>query len=130
MYRWVDHTAEIELLIEADRPEAVYADAASAVGELVGPAAEDEPVARPIALAASDRASLLAAFVDELVFLVETEGLVPEGVADVHLEDARLDAEVRGRRGRPAHLIKGATLHRLAFDCDAGGCRATVVLDV
>ena len=69
-------------------------------------------------------------WLEELVFLAETEDLVPEDVERIELSEHRLVATVRCHRGRPRHLVKGATYHRLAFERAAGGFRATVVLDV
>ena len=65
-----------------------------------------------------------------LVFLVETEYLVPEGVGLIELSDHGLVASVRGHPGRPRHLVKGATDHRPAFERSGRGYGARVVLDV
>jgi SHS2 domain-containing protein len=130
MYWWVEHTAELELRIEAPTPTRVFEDALVAVGELFDDGEPGEPVTREVTCAATDRPELLAAWIDELVFLAETEDFVPERVRSIMLEGARLFAVTRGRRGKPRHVVKGATYHELAFDCSTHGCRATVVLDV
>jgi|SRR5215213_6291007 len=135
VYRWVDHTAELELAIEAASAEAVIAEAAAALRELlVGGDARDgsgEPAgARVVEVAAGDRAALLAAFVEELVFLAESEALVPTAVRAVELGATRLRAEVELERGDPPHLVKAVTYHRLAFEPAGDGYRATAVLDV
>lgn len=77
-----------------------------------------------------DRGALLVAWLDELVYLAETEDLVPDELGELELTDAGLRAEVGFRRAAPRHLVKGATYHRLAFDPTPSGMRATVVLDV
>jgi SHS2 domain-containing protein len=130
VHRWVEHTAELELRIEAATPAAVFEDAVRAVGELLEDDEWGEPVAREVTCGAADGAALLAAWIDELVFVAETESLVPERAEHIAIEGNRLFAVVRGRRGDPRHVVKGATYHRLVFDCDADGCRAAVVLDV
>jgi SHS2 domain-containing protein len=129
VYRWIDHTAELELEIEADSAEAVIGDAVAALRELLG-GGEGAVVARVVEVAAGDRAALLAAFVEELVFLAESEALVPAGVRAVDLGETRLRAEVELERGDPPHLVKAVTYHRLAFERDGDGYRATAVLDV
>jgi SHS2 domain-containing protein len=73
--------------------------------------------------------ALLATWLDELVFLAETEGLVPER-ADLALEGLELSALVRGRRGDPRPLVKAVTLHRLRLKHEDGVWRGRVVLDV
>ncbi len=46
------------------------------------------------------------------------------------LTAAGLDARVRAHLGRPRHIVKGATYHRLRFEQVDGEYHATVVLDV
>jgi SHS2 domain-containing protein len=128
MYRFVDHTSELELEIEAGSAEEALGDALRAFAELAGPA-HGEEVERRIVLEASDLSALLATWLDELVFLAETEGLVPES-ADLALEGLELSALVRGRRGEPRPLVKAVTLHRLRLKLEDGVWRGRVVLDV
>ncbi len=128
-YRWVEHTGEVQVEIEAATEEAVFKDAARALGELLADAG-GEPVSRQVTLDGHERAALLVDWLDELVFLAETEGLVPEAVGRIELSARGLVAAVRCRRGSPRHLVKGATYHRLEFKRSRHGCRATVVLDV
>jgi SHS2 domain-containing protein len=130
VYRWVDHTAELELEIEAETPEAVIAEAAAALRELLGGGDGQAAGARPVEVEAGDRAALFAAFVEELVYLAESESLVPTGVGAVELGARRLRAEVELERGEPPHLVKAVTYHRLAFEPRGAGYRATAVLDV
>jgi SHS2 domain-containing protein len=129
VYRWVDHTAEVELEIEADSEREVFADALVALADLLGTAGEgNEP--RAIELNAADRPALLAAWLEELVFLAETEGFEPLRLEALELDDDSLRATVRGRLGEPPHLVKAVTYHRLAFAPAASGYSARVVLDV
>jgi len=130
VYRFVDHTAELELQIEARDEAGVYAEALAAFAQLVGRGRRGVVLRREVAIEAPDRPALLAAFVDELVFLAETEGLVPERLAELELRGGGLRAVVEGRRGTPAHLVKGATLNDLRFAPADGSWRARVVLDV
>ena len=129
-YRWVDHTAELELHVEAVTDEGVFEDALRALAELVGEGQRRDHVEYDVSLVAADRATLLAGWLDELVFRAEVEGLVPEAVERLELGDDRLAATIRGHRGEPRHLVKGVTYHRLAFDRDDDRVHACVVLDV
>jgi len=128
MYRFVEHTAELELELEADSAEGVLQEALRAFGELAGPA-RGEPVERRVDLQATDLPALLAAWLDELVFLAETESLVPES-ADVAVSGTRVKGLVHGRRGEARPLVKAVTLHRLRFGRQDGAWRGRVVLDV
>ena len=129
-YRWVDHTAEVELHIDADSEDAVFEDALRALAELVRDGRGPDRVSYDIAVSAPDRATLLAGWLDELVFRAETDGLVPEAVERLQLGDSDLAATVRAHHGEPRHLVKGVTYHRLSFDREGDRVRAVVVLDV
>lgn len=131
MYRWVDHTAELELELAAATPEAVLAEALAAYAELVaeGAAAAGEPVVHAVDLSASDLPALLVDWLAELVFLADTEGLVPEG-ASLELDGVRLRATVRGRRGTPRPVVKAVTYHSAELKRAGAEWRGRVVLDV
>ena len=79
-----------------------------------------------------DREALLAAWVDELVFLSEMHKRVWTHVRVERAEDTEAHAVVRGKR--PSRLqtqVKAATFHDLSIvDRASGGLEATLVLDV
>jgi SHS2 domain-containing protein len=129
-YEWIDHTAELELRIEAPTEAAVFEHALQAVRELLVDSDSGESVSRELVIEADDRAALLAAWIEELVYLAETEGLVPERVTAIQLHGGGLAASITASSAEPPHLIKAATYHRLQFEPSNGGFRATVVLDV
>jgi SHS2 domain-containing protein len=130
-YRWVEHTGELELEIEASTEEGVFVDALQALAELLADDGRGDRVWREIEVAGPRaRAVLLLEWLEELVYLAETECLVPERVEWIEVSDAGVVASVRCHRGSPRHLVKGATYHRLAFARTRDGFGATVVLDV
>ena len=126
--RFVEHTAELELELESDSAEGALEEALLAFAELVGPG-DGEPAEHRIDLEGRDLPSVLASWLEELVFLSDTEGLVPED-ADLRLDGLRLTGVVRGRRGSPRPIVKAVTLHRLRFGPRDGVWRGRVVLDV
>jgi SHS2 domain-containing protein len=148
MYRWVDHTAELELRLEAETQEAVFEDALAALRELLVERMAEAPgerARRELHASSPDRATLLAEWLSELVYLVETEGFVPERVDRISITPSPsrtppreslanraydLDASVTGTIGSPPHLVKAVTYHRLEMTERDGEWRATVVLDV
>jgi hypothetical protein len=138
-YRWGEHVGELELWVEAGDEADVYAEALRALGELLAEPAASEPAAGRLEPAAAqfdvtaegeDRAVQFAAWLEELSFLAETEGFVPEAVEELALERDRVRARVVGHRGRPPHLVKAVTYHRLSFERTENGWRAVAVLDV
>ena len=128
-YGWGEHTGELELWVTASSEREVFEEAVRAMAELLDDEG-GERQSRDVAVAGADRAGLFAEWLEELAFLAETEGFVPERAEEVVLAPAGVTARVVGHRGAPPHLIKAVTLHRLAFEPDDGGWRARVVLDV
>jgi SHS2 domain-containing protein len=128
VYRFVEHTAELEVELEADSPEGVLEEARRAFAELAG-TGDGELLERRVSLQTADLSALLAAWLEELVFLADAEGLVAEA-ADLVLEDTTLTGVVRGRHGLPRPLVKAVTLHRLRFRQEGASWHGRAVLDV
>ena len=130
MHRWIEHTGEQELVIEARSCEAVFSEALAALGELIADERDGERITREVRLAESDRPALLAEWLNELVYLAETDGLVPEGVESMELSENGLRATITGVRAWPRNLVKAVTYHRLELARHGDVWRARVTLDV
>ena len=102
----------------------------AAFAELVRGDGEGVPARHEVQLEAADRAGLLAAWLDELVFLAETADFVPERVEVIDAGETTLTAVVEGRRADPRALVKAVTYHGLVFERSETGWRARLVLDV
>jgi SHS2 domain-containing protein len=129
MHRFVEHTGEVELEIQAPTEAGVFAEAVAAFGELLE-GGNGERARHEIAVSAGDRAALLVDWMNELVFLAEVEGFVPERLSSLELRNGGLAATVDGRRGNPPHLVKAVTLNDLKLERTDGCWQARVVLDV
>jgi SHS2 domain-containing protein len=130
VYSWVEHAAGLELRIEAPTEAAVFADALQAFAELVYDGGRDSE-REEVELEAPDRAALLAEWLNELVYLADVRGFVPEHLADLRLDGNRLRATLRGHRGEARPVVKAVRLEGLMHEYDdALGWRARVVLDV
>ena len=130
MFRWIEHTAELELELEARTESQIFGDALAAFAELAGDGGGPR-LEREITVEAADRAMRLVAWLEELIYLSETDGFVPERIDSLQLDGGSLRARVSGRAGQPAHLVKAVTLHRLELaEREDGGWRGRVVLDV
>jgi SHS2 domain-containing protein len=130
VYEWVEHTAELELRLEGATADQVFADATAALGELLGEAPGGEPARHTVSVEAFDPPALLAGYLEELVFLAETRGFVPERLAELEVVGESLRAVVEGRLGAPPPIVKAVTYHRLSMTPRDGRWHATVVLDV
>jgi SHS2 domain-containing protein len=134
VYRWVDHAAELELEIEASSKRAVFEQALAALGELLAERAEVDGSGATtrfaVTASAPDLPTLLAEWLNELVYLVERHGLIPEQVELLELSEVALEATVSGRLSSPPHLVKAVTYHRLEMSEEGETWRARVILDV
>ncbi len=130
MHEWRSHTAEIELVIETASEEEVFVEAAAAFGELVGRDGGGAPTRREVKVEAPDRETLLVQWLEELVFLADTESFVPEGAQELRLDETTVQATLVGRHAAVEPLVKAATYHRLRFAHEDGTWCARVVLDV
>lgn len=131
MYRWIEHTAELELSIEAETEAAIFEEALAAFKELVANEDRGESKRHEIELDEEGMDELLADWLDELVYLADVDDFVPERVTRLELEGGRLRATVQGHRGKPSALVKAVTRHRLLLEpAGENGWRARMVLDV
>jgi len=136
-YREVDHTADWALRVWAPTLAELFVDAARGMYDLVG-AAPDVAAAeaagtvrREVVLTAGDYESLLVAWLQELLYFTESEGLVFDGFKIEALAPTELRAEIAGRpMERPVKVIKAVTYHNLALSTTDSGYEVTVVFDV
>jgi SHS2 domain-containing protein len=129
---FVDHTGELELLVSDATLEGLYAEAVRGLAREV---AEEEPAGgeeeRALELHSSGPDTLLADLLNEVVFLMETEGFLPSRLVVHEVAGGRLRGTLAGRAGldvRP--LVKAATYHDLRVWREGGLWRARVILDV
>jgi SHS2 domain-containing protein len=129
-FRWVEHTGELELELEAASEQGIFEAGLDAMRELMSDGETPQRLEASVTLTGEDRAVLIADWLGELAYLAETRGFVPDRLDVFELADDGVRALVQGWEGDPPHLVKGATYHRLRFERGERGWRARVVLDV
>jgi len=128
-----DHISEVRLRVGAASLGELLAEAGRALArlQLRGAAPRAGGEWRTIEVSAGDRAALLAEWLNELIFLAETERWVAAEFEVESAGDRRMRARARGMRlERVPGLVKAATLHRLRVVDVPGGLEGDVVLDV
>ena len=131
-HSFVEHTSEVELRLEAPTLAALFVEAGRAVAELMlGEATGPETVTEQVTVTAPDRAALLAAWIDELVFRAETRKAVFTRFDVTRVDESEIAAEIRGI-AEPVikTAVKAATFHELRVAEENGRWVASVVLDV
>jgi SHS2 domain-containing protein len=129
-HRFVEHVGEVELELEGSSEADLYVEAVAAFRELVDSATRHGAAfQREIVLPDAEPSLLLVDWLNELVFLAEVEGFVPERVERLELVQG-VRGTLTGVHGRPRHLVKAATLHDLELSNRGEVWHARVVLDV
>jgi SHS2 domain-containing protein len=132
-HRFVEHTGEIELRLEAADFASLLEEAAHALADVMAEDAGGAPTlgAEHVEIVAADRVSLLVDWLNELVYRSEVNKCVYDDVRVHRANDRKLEAALRGREPRaPRTAVKAATWHRVRVADTASGLEATVVLDV
>jgi SHS2 domain-containing protein len=133
-YRFLEHTAEVGIEATADTLEETFEAVGEAVAELLGAWFPGEGRGRPVSVEAADREALLAAWVDELLYLHDSEDVVFGGFQVDDVQDGHLDAGVfsapRGARELEGVGVKAATYHRLEVGRGGDGWVVRLYVDV
>jgi protein archease len=130
----LEHTADVGLSLEGATLEEVFQAAGEGFATILGewfPGVGEE---REVEVRAVDNAGLLAAWINELLYLQDAEDAVFGGFHVTRVADGALEAVVRiaprAERELEATGVKGATYDRLRLERGSGGWTADVYLDV
>lgn len=133
-YREVEHTADWALQVWAPSLPELFVDAARGMLALAGHTPDPGPPApeawRPIEVSADDAEALLVSWLQEVLYLLEAEGVAGDHYRMLALDPTHLRAEVAGQPARIDKVIKAVTYHNLAIRATPAGYDVTVVFDV
>ncbi|MGD2135451.1 MAG: archease [Gemmatimonadales bacterium] len=135
-YRFLPHTADVRVAVEAPTFEALLAESAAVLRELLAGTSEvAEREERWWRAEGGEHAELFGALLRELLFQFHSDGFIPRTVI---VDEVRRGA-ARGRafgerfdqaRHEPQPEVKAVTRHGLVAEPSARGWRAEVVFDV
>ncbi len=135
-FREIEHTADVELEVWGADIPTLFIEAAKGMYHLSqieqsGEGDVQEAQSRSFTVKGTDLESLLVAFLSELLFYLETEGIAFDAF-DLQLQnDHRLQAQLEGsfieRRNRE---IKAVTFHNLSIEETESGWQVRIVFDV
>lgn len=130
---YVEHTADWAMQVRARDLAELFSQAALGLAQLLTDELESLPrtVTREIELTSVDVESLLVAWLGELAFWAETEGLVfpTIDIRAIHAEELRA-VVTGGPADELLNHIKAVTYHDLEIVPVPGGLETTVVFDV
>lgn len=127
----VEHTADWELLVWAKDVPGLFEQAAKGMMKLAGMVLQNGyRVVKQLEFEEEDLESLLVAFLDELLFYSEVEGL---GFEEFEIRLAGRQLSVQAKAAPLAELkkeIKAVTYHRLSLEHHGQGYQVSIVFDV
>ncbi len=128
----IEHTADWAIRVQAPNPSTLFEQAALGMSNLIGSAnPQTEEVVRPITLQAADLESLLVGWLEELLFILETEDLMLTRSNVQVLSDTQLLATVEMRPVNERWKeIKAVTYHDLEIKPTSKGFEVVIVFDV
>lgn len=128
----IEHTADWAIRIQAPNPSTLFELAAQGMVNLIGKAdPETEELVRPITLQATDLESLLVGWLEEQLFILETEDLILTRSSVQILSETQLLATVGLRPVKERWKeIKAVTYHDLEIKPTSKGFEVVIVFDV
>lgn len=128
----IEHTADWAYLVRGKSLAELFIQAALGLYSLVGMQLTPEAqITRSIQLKEIDYESLLVSWLNELLYLHESEGLGFKQLEIQHLDQTSLQAQITGAPTQQwLKDIKAVTYHNLAICQTASGLEVTLVLDV
>ncbi len=131
-----EHTADIGLVARGRSLEEVFVHAAEGLVDLiVDPKGLTESQRLTVDVSAADREALLVAWLNELLYHLDTRSFLPRRCVITRIGDTELSAELAGDtvdRSRHAvrRMVKAATYHGLRLAHTDGRWEARVILDL
>lgn len=130
-FQEVPHTADWAMKVWAEDIQSLFGEAALGMNSLSGLRLAPAPrVSRGFVHTAPDEESLLVAFLSELIYLQEQEGLGFENF-ELELQPTRLHVQMAGSPVISIEKpIKAVTFHNLRISRTERGCETEIVFDV
>jgi SHS2 domain-containing protein len=135
-YEFIDHTADLGFIVRAGSRKELYEKTARAVFDII----VDLPTVRqdviqPVEVSGDDREQLMVNWLNELLFLYETRGMLFRSFDIKEINDNHLKAECSGESYRAGvhrikKEIKAATYHQILVSEDRDGWTLRIIFDI
>ena len=136
LYEVFEHTADIGLHAYGQTLPELFTNAAAGMESLmVAPAQIEASVSREVRVDGHDLVSLLVSWLNELIFLFDTEYLLLCQFEITDFTDTHLQAIVRGEpynadRHDLSSAIKAVTWHEASVEPTSEGYKARIIFDI
>lgn len=134
-FELLEHTADIGIAARGENLADLFRAAAEGLRFIVTSAPCCAEQKRHLFLQGHDVEELLVTWLQEILYLLESEQFLPAAFDIESITPTSIEASLTGTRLDPAHQqlereIKAVTFHRLAIHQHEHGWRATVYLDI
>ena len=131
----IDHTADVGIVAYGADVRQAFANAARALFSLITELDDvAEVLHRDVELTATDEEGLLVAWLNELIYIFDTENIIFKRFDIIKLNNTQLKARSYGEKvDKSKHKlktgVKAATYHMLKVD-KGDGCQVQVLFDI
>ena len=135
MIRYIEHTSDVGFEVEEETLEKLFSSSAIAMyGFMIDPFEIEPSITRDVDIQSEDHESLMFDWMDELIFLFESEKIVYNKF-DLIIKDFHMVGRCKGGffdpfRHETGIVIKAVTYHMMEVKKRDGIWNARVVLDV
>jgi SHS2 domain-containing protein len=132
----IDHTADIGIIAYGSDIKQLFSNAALALFSLITePESIKEKLQRDLEIISEDKDNLLVEWLNELIYLFDSEHILFKRFKIEILGSNQLQAICYGEKFDPSRHrikigVKAATYHMLKVDEDSSGYRAQVIFDI
>jgi SHS2 domain-containing protein len=134
-FELIDHTADVGIIAHGASINQAFANAARGLFSIITDLDDIREVThRDIKATATDQESLLVAWLNELIYLFDTENIIFNRFDITRLNNTRLEARIYGEkvdtsRHKLKTGVKAATYHMLKVE-KSNGYQAQVLFDI
>ena len=133
-YEFLEHTADVKFRAKGDSKEDMFVSCVNALNETIrGDIKILEQVEREVSVVGKDVEELLYNFLEEFLFLLDSEGFLVAGVKDVVIEGMGLRCIAMGDKAENYKFtndVKAVTYSEMVVREEKGEWVGEVVLDV
>ncbi len=135
-YKLLDHTADIGIIVSGKDVSEAFDNAAYAMFDILADIDKvEETDSLDLQVSAASVEELLVAWLDELLYIYETERFICSRFVINDISDTSLNASVFGEKIDPTRHeikteIKSVTYHQLKVERPDDGWKAQVIFDV
>lgn len=130
-FKFLEHTADVKFRAYGNSIEEAFSNAALALGETMTKDTRIKAkIKKRVKVEGKDDSALLYNFLEEFLFLYDSEGFVLAKIANIKINDRKLEAEVIGDKARISNDVKAITYNSMFVKKEKGKFIVQAVLDV